>query len=88
MKLGNLGNQIVLISPKAFSQIKFVGYEEALKTKDVKNITRAEAIEVYYQDYWKASGADNIDNPVGSLILFDTNKIFLLTFKLYHIAHL
>ena len=29
MKLGNLGNQIVLISPKAFSQIKFVGYEEA-----------------------------------------------------------
>lgn len=29
MKLGNLGNQIVLISPKAFAQIKFVGYEEA-----------------------------------------------------------
>lgn len=29
MKLGNLGNQIVLVSPKAFSQIKFVGYEEA-----------------------------------------------------------
>lgn len=31
MKLGNLGNQIVLISPKAFSQIKFIGYEEAPK---------------------------------------------------------
>jgi hypothetical protein len=29
MKLGNLGNQIVLVSPKAFSQIKFLGYEEA-----------------------------------------------------------
>ena len=29
MKLGNLGNQIVLISPKAFAQIKLVGYEEA-----------------------------------------------------------
>lgn len=29
MKLGNLGNQIVLKSRKAFSQIKFVGYEEA-----------------------------------------------------------
>ena len=29
MKLGNLGNQIVLISPKAFSQVKFIGYEEA-----------------------------------------------------------
>lgn len=29
MKLGNLGNQVVLISQKAFDQIKFVGYEEA-----------------------------------------------------------
>ena len=29
MKLGNLGNQIVLVSKKAFSQIKFIGYEEA-----------------------------------------------------------
>ena len=46
--------------------------KRGIKTKDVKNITRAEAIEVYYQDYWKASGADNIDNPMGSLILFDT----------------
>ncbi len=31
MKLGNLGNQIVLISPKAFTQIKYLGYEEAPK---------------------------------------------------------
>ena len=29
MKLGNLGNQIVLISPKSFEQIKFLGYDEA-----------------------------------------------------------
>ena len=29
MKLGNLGNQIVLISPKSFEQIRFLGYEEA-----------------------------------------------------------
>lgn len=29
MKLGNLGNQIVLKSRKAFSQLKFVGFEEA-----------------------------------------------------------
>lgn len=29
MKLGNLGNQIVLISEKAFDQIHFIGYEEA-----------------------------------------------------------
>lgn len=33
MKLGNLGNQIVLISPKAFSQIKFIGNEEAPQKK-------------------------------------------------------
>lgn len=29
MKLGNLGNQIVLISKKSFEHIKFLGYEEA-----------------------------------------------------------
>ena len=29
MKLGNLGNQIVLISPKAFKSIRFLGFEEA-----------------------------------------------------------
>ena len=29
MKLGNLGNQIVLISPKAFQAIHFLGFEEA-----------------------------------------------------------
>ena len=29
LKLGKLGEQIVLMSPKAFSKIKFLGYEEA-----------------------------------------------------------
>ncbi len=29
MKLGNLGNQIVLVSPKAFSRLKFIGAEKA-----------------------------------------------------------
>lgn len=32
MKLGKLGNQIVLISEKAFSKIKYIGCEEAQKT--------------------------------------------------------
>ena len=32
MKLGKLGNQIVLISKKAFSKIKYIGCEEAQKT--------------------------------------------------------
>jgi len=43
-----------------------------LKTKDVKNLTKKEAVQVYYEDYWKASGADKVDNPIGALILFDT----------------
>ena len=29
MKLGKLGNQTVLISPRAFERIRFIGYEEA-----------------------------------------------------------
>ena len=29
MKLGNLGNQIVVISERAFDQIRFIGFEEA-----------------------------------------------------------
>ena len=29
MRLGNLGNQIVLVSPEAFRNIRFLGYEEA-----------------------------------------------------------
>lgn len=29
MKLGNLGNQVVLVSEKAFEQLSFVGCEEA-----------------------------------------------------------
>ena len=43
-----------------------------LKEKDVKNITKEEAINVYYNDYWRASGADKIDNYAEALILFDT----------------
>lgn len=31
MRLGNLGEQIVLISPKAFRQLSFIGYEEVNK---------------------------------------------------------
>ena len=43
-----------------------------IKTKDVKNITRKEAIQVYYEDYWKSSGADKIEHPIEALIMFDT----------------
>ena len=43
-----------------------------IKTKDVKNLTRKEAIQVYYEDYWKSSGADKIEHPIEALIMFDT----------------
>ena len=43
-----------------------------LQAKDVKDLTKEEAIKLYYDDYWRASGADKIDNPAGALILFDT----------------
>ena len=40
--------------------------------KDVKNLTKEEAKEVYYYDYWITSKACNIENPKEALILFDT----------------
>lgn len=40
--------------------------------KDVKFLTKEEAIEVYYNDYWKKSGADKVENQIEALILFDT----------------
>lgn len=43
-----------------------------LVTKDVKNITREEAIDIYYNEYWVPSGANNISNPRMGIILFDT----------------
>lgn len=43
-----------------------------LTTKDVKNITEQEVRDIYYNDYWLASGADKISDPKMSLALFDT----------------
>lgn len=43
-----------------------------LKTKDVKYLKKDEAENVYYYDYWLASGADKIDNKICALIMFDT----------------
>lgn len=40
--------------------------------KDVKFLTKEEAIEVYYNDYWKKSGADKVESQIEALILFDT----------------
>ena len=50
MKLGNLGNQIVLISPKAFSQIRFIGYEEA--NKEIYNPLKRKRDELARMSYF------------------------------------
>ena len=41
-------------------------------TEDIRNITRQEAEEIYYNWYWKASGADKQEDIRDALILFDT----------------
>src|SRR5574344_1118504 len=43
-----------------------------LSQKDVKNITRNEAKEIYYNEYWKTSGADKIEDPKMAIAIFDT----------------
>ncbi len=45
---------------------------KGLSTKSVKEITREEAINLYYENYWKMSGADNISDPNMAVALFDT----------------
>ena len=65
MKLGNLGNQVVLISPKAFSQIKFLGYEEA--PKDVHFPLRKKRDELARHSY--------LSDKKGS---FDPNDILMI----------
>lgn len=45
---------------------------KGLKPQSVKNITDAEVKEIYYNNYYKASGADKISDPVLSSYVFDT----------------
>lgn len=45
---------------------------QGLAPKDVKQITKGEAVDLYYKYYWKASGADNISDPNMAVTLFDT----------------
>lgn len=43
--------------------------------KDVRNITKDEVKEIYYKDYWLASGADKIKDPKMALLMFDTSVL-------------
>ena len=45
---------------------------KGLPKRSVKNITDDEVRDIYYNNYYKASGADKLDNPQLSLYVFDT----------------
>ena len=45
---------------------------KGLSKKDVKYITKEEARDLYYNDYYLASGADKIKDPRMALYVFDT----------------
>ncbi len=43
-----------------------------LTPKNVKDLTKDETVQIYYDDYWKKSGADKANNIFESIVLFDT----------------
>lgn len=45
--------------------------KHGLPTKDVKNITKDEALRIYYNDFWKKTGADKIKDKRLGLAYFD-----------------
>lgn len=45
---------------------------KGLPTRSVKYITTEELEDIYYHNYYKASGADKIENPQLALYVFDT----------------
>ncbi len=45
---------------------------QGLPVQSVKNITDKEVADIYYSNYYKASGADKIDNPQMGMYVFDT----------------
>ena len=59
---------------KGVTQVTYNSYRRSkdLLTKDVKDITQQEVEDIYYNNYYKASGADKIDNPRLALYVFDT----------------
>lgn len=56
------------------TQLTYNNYRKrkGLPLNDVKNITKIEAVNLYYEEYWKLSGADNISDPNMAVALFDT----------------
>lgn len=46
--------------------------KKGLPLNDVKNINKDEAIDLYYEEYWKTSGADDVNDVDMAVLLFDT----------------
>lgn len=59
---------------KGVTQTTYNSYRRSkdLPTKDVKEISQQEVEDIYYNNYYKASGADKIENPRLALYVFDT----------------
>lgn len=43
--------------------------------RDVRNITKEEVKEIYYKDYWVASGANKVSDPKMAIALFDSSVL-------------
>ena len=56
------------------TQTAYNAYRQRKKLpyKDVRNITKQEATDLYYEDYWLPSGADKIEDPKLAIAMFDT----------------
>lgn len=59
---------------KGITQTTYNSYRRSkeLPTADVRDITQQEIEDIYYNNYYKASGADQIENPRLALYVFDT----------------
>ena len=59
---------------KGITKITYDNYRKSknLPLKSVKNIDNSEIQEIYYNNYYIASGANNIDDPKLALYVFDT----------------
>lgn len=62
------------LTNKGITQATYNSYRRSkgLSTEDVKNITQQEVEDIYYNNYYKASGADQIENLRLALYVFDT----------------
>ena len=49
--------------------------QKGLPAKDVKNITKDEAKKLYYEEFWKGTGASDVEDLREAYLLFDTSII-------------